>query len=94
MRVELELTREQVARLRHAVDQYLPIGRCADLIQILLTQLPESAADNPSAGATPVPSALTGAGVGFSLHALTPKGRERLPELERLLSRIPHGGDL
>jgi len=33
-----------------------------------------------------------GPGGGFSITALTPKGRERLPEIERLLSRLPHGG--
>jgi hypothetical protein len=91
--IALELTDEMVDQLRFVIDS-LPICTYHRLILAVLPKLPlESAAANPSAGATVALTPL-GAAVGFSLHALTPKGRERLPELERLLSRIPHGGDL
>lgn len=30
---------------------------------------------------------------GFFLHTVTPKGAAQLPEIERLLARLPHGGD-
>jgi hypothetical protein len=96
MKIELELTPKMVDQLRFLIDG-LPMCTYAPLILAVLPKLPlenesESVATSaPDAAAAP--NSLQGRG-SFSLHALTPKGRERLPELERLLGRLPHTGDM
>lgn len=58
-------------------------------------QLTESAARTPS-GADGDPQAhmlpVSPAGASFTLHALTERGRERLPDIERLMSQM-FGGE-
>lgn len=46
-----------------------------------------------SSSALPAPS---GVADGFKLRALTPRGREKLPEIERMFARLllPHGWSL
>jgi len=95
--VTLELSDTQVEQLREVMDG-LPLRTHATLIVTVLKALPmtDSAAvprsspeSAPHAHAGPV----SGAGA-FSLTALTPRGRERLPEIEKLLACLPHGDSL
>jgi len=53
-----------------------------------------SSAASPSAdSARPAPT-VEETGRRFSLHAMTPRGAALLPELQKLLSRLPHGDSL
>lgn len=96
MKIELELTPEMVDQLRFLIDG-LPICTYAPLILAVLPKLPlenesESVATSaPDAAAAP--NSLQGRG-SFSLVGFTNKGKAELPELTRLLSQLPHTGDL
>jgi hypothetical protein len=55
---------------------------------------PESAVVNHSADAPPASSLPREAGAGFTLTGFTDKGKAALPELLRVLARLPHTGDM
>lgn len=93
MKIELELSEKMVGQLRTVLDN-LPLSRYAGLIVAVLPQLPLSAVDPAHDADATVALTPLGAAVGLSLTAHTPKGRERLPDLDRLLSQLPHGADL
>jgi hypothetical protein len=92
-RITLDLTDAQIVKLRELMDA-LPLSGYVDLILPVLKALPLSAAESPSADATAASTSPSGAAVGFSLHAFTPKAKAMLPEITRQLSRLPHTGDL
>jgi hypothetical protein len=86
-RIEMELTSAQVNQLRAVIDN-LPLSRYASLIVAVLPKLPLSAdVLTPVTDAGPASNTPSGLG-GFSLKPLTPKGREKLPEVERVLAQM------
>lgn len=93
MKIQLELTPQMVDQLRYVIDG-LPICSYGPLILAVLPRLPlESESDPiPAPDATPASSTPVGAGAGFSLVGFSDKGKAALPELTRLLSRLPHCG--
>jgi hypothetical protein len=97
MKIQLDLAEQQVNELRQVMD-WLPLARYALLICAVNKALPlESAVDPiPDEDASVALTALaaTVSAVGFSLCGMTDKGKAALPELTRLLSRLPHTGDM
>lgn len=89
-RVELDLTDVQIDQLRAVVDR-LPLDPYASLVVAVLKQLPLSAAGTPSGADARPAQNISESGCGFSLIPFTPRGKAQLPEIERLLSRLPHG---
>ena len=96
-RIELDLTDAQITQLRAVMDG-LPLNRYAPLVLAVLPNLPlengsaSVATSAPDAAAAPNPPQGRGS---FSLVGFTNKGKAALPELTRLLSRLPHGtGDM
>lgn len=91
MKIELELTPKMVDQLRFVIDG-LPICTYAPLIFAVLRKLPfeSESAFSPAPDADPTPAPLRESG-GFSLVGVTDKGKAALPELLRVLSRLPHG---
>lgn len=97
-RVELDLTDVQIDQLRTVVDR-LPLDPYASLVVAVLKKLPfdhESDAVPPNSGVGADLRTLTpsGSAGGFSLIPFTRKGAAQLPEIEKLLARLPHTGDL
>jgi hypothetical protein len=94
-RITLDLTDRQVTKLRELMDA-LPLSGYADLILPILKALPlESAVGStPNPDARPAQSPSEPGRGSFFLHALTSKGEAQLPEIQRLLNRLPHGEDL
>ena len=94
-RIELDLTDEQIDQLRRVVDG-LPLDPYASLVVAVLKQLPlesDAVPSNNGGGADREGPHPQGSPGGFSLIPFTPKGRERLPEIEKLLATLPHGSD-
>lgn len=95
-RIELDLTDAQIDQLRTVVDG-LPLDPYAALVFAVLKALPydhESAVCPPSDADARPPQNISERGRGFSLTARTPKGEAMLPEIQRVLSQLPHGSDL
>lgn len=89
MKIELDLTAQMIDQLRTVMDS-LPLARYAPLICAVNKALPLEA--DATVALTPLGEAV--AAIGFSLCGMTDKGKAALPELTRLLSRLPHTGDM
>lgn len=94
-RIELDLTDAQIVQLRTVMDG-LPMNPYIGLVVAVVKKLPlESAAGTPSGADARPAQNISESGCGFTLVPFTRKGAAQLPEIERLLARLPHtGGDL
>jgi hypothetical protein len=93
--IQLALTPKEIELLRQAMDSlplrpYAPII-CKVLLALPIFDLPESAARTPSGADADLRAhtlPVSPGGGFFTLHALTPQGEAKLPEIEALLAPL------